>query len=349
MKTLSIWGSTGVIGSKAFEIGRRSGFKIEAIVGNTNHQELIAQAKIAHPRYVGVYNREAFEIVKKELQSTEVQVISNEELPKLAHFYVDCCVMAVSGSIGLDYTQECLGHTKRIAIATKEALISGGKTLMQCAFEKKTEIIPIDSEHNAIFQCLVGEDSKNISELILTASGGPFLNYDEEDLKNVTIEQALNHPNWRMGKKNSIDSATCINKALEIIEASILFDIDISKIKVLIHPVSIIHGAIKFRDGSIKALLSQPDMNIPISYALNFPNRASSKNSDFDILNLSKLEFIPPKPWQQRNINLAYQAMGKNKAHKLNIANEIAVEKFLAGELKFSDIFYFIASELFLE
>ena len=340
MKTVTIWGSTGVIGAKALDIAIKSGFEIVAIISNSNYSKLIEQAKMANPKYVGVADKRAYEIVKEALESTDIEVLPESEFANLSQLKVDCCVMAISGNAGLKPTFECLGYARRLAIATKEAIISGGKLLQNLAKQKQTEIIPIDSEHNSIFQCLLGENSKNIKELILTASGGPFVDLEESDLKNVTVEKALQHPNWNMGKKNTIDSATMINKALEIIEAAYLFDIDIKKIKPLIHTNSIIHGMVGFNDGSLKALLSMPNMNIPISYAINYPDRQKVSVPDLDFESIRSLNFRKPTSWQKRNVELAYQAFDEKKVISFNTANEIAVSKFLDGKLRFNEIFY---------
>ena len=346
MKTLSIWGSTGIIGTKAINVALKYGFKITALIANKNHSKLIEQAKAIHPKNLGVADHKTFEIVKEALSSTDIEVLPATEFENLAQLEVDCCVMAISGNAGVKPTFECLGHAKRLAIATKEAIISGGKLLRNLSLQKSTEIIPIDSEHNSIFQCLLSENPADVKELILTASGGPFVDLDEKDLKDVTVEKALQHPNWNMGKKNTIDSATLINKALEIIEAAYLFDIDISKVKPLIHTNSIIHGMVKLNDASIKALLSSPDMALPISYALNYPNRINCDLPDLDFESIGSLNFKKPKDWQMRNINLAYQAFNENKVIAFNIANEIAISKFLNRELNFCEIYGFIQNIL---
>ncbi|MDR3030865.1 MAG: 1-deoxy-D-xylulose-5-phosphate reductoisomerase, partial [Holosporales bacterium] len=201
------------------------------------------------------------------------------------------------------------------------------------------QIIPIDSEHNAIFQCLVNEDINEINKIILTASGGPFLNFEENELNNITPLEALSHPNWDMGKKITIDSATLINKALEIIEAHCLFDIDIEKIEALIHPNSIIHGMVMFQDGSYKSVMSSPNMAMPISFALNFPQRKPCDMKEINFEEIGKLEFQKPKSWQKRNIDLAYWAVKERKTIALNLANEKYVYEFLSGKIKFSEIY----------
>lgn len=346
MKTISIWGSTGVIGSKALAIATKSGFEVVSIVGNSNHGKLIEQGLALKPRYIGVADVTSFKIVKEALDSTETEVLPESEFENLAQLNVGCCVMAISGKAGLRPTFSCLGHAKRLAIATKEAIIAGGKLLQTLASQLGTNIIPIDSEHNSIFQCLQGEDPKTIRKLVLTASGGPFLDLDESELMNVTVGDALKHPNWNMGKKNTIDSATMINKALEIIEAAYLFDIDISKIESIIHPNSIIHGMVEFSDNSIKALMAAPDMNMPISYAINYPHRVDCELPRLNLGAIGSLKFERPKNWQLRNINLAYQAFNENKVIAFNTANEEAVSLFLNHKINFCEIYKFIQNTL---
>lgn len=346
MKTISIWGSTGVIGSKALAIATNSGFEVVSIVGNSNHGKLIEQGLRLKPRYIGVADVTSFKIVKEALNSTETEILPESEFENLAQLNVDCCVMAISGKAGLRPTFSCLGHAKRLAIATKEAIIAGGKLLQTLASQLGTNIIPIDSEHNSIFQCLQGEDPKTIRKLVLTASGGPFLNLDESELMSVTVEDALKHPNWNMGKKNTIDSATMINKALEIIEAAYLFDIDISKIESIIHPNSIIHGMVEFSDNSIKVLMATPEMNLPISYAINYPRRVDCELPSLNLGAIGSLRFERPKNWQLRNINLAYQAFNENKVIAFNTANEEAVSLFLNHKINFCEIYKFIQNTL---
>ena len=346
IQTISIWGSTGTIGSKACKIAKQSGFKIISLVGNKNYQKLIEQAKLYEPQYIGVYDPKAFEIVKESLNSSQTEVLPGSEFENLAKIETDCCIMAISGSSAIKPTFDCLGHAKRLAIASKEAIICGGKLLINSAKQLGTEIIPVDSEHSSIFQCLIGESKKDISEIILTASGGPFIDFEEKDLEKVTIEDALKHPNWNMGKKITIDSATLINKALELIEAAYLFDADVDKVRPLIHPESIIHGLVKFNDNSLKAALAFPDMTFPISYAINYPNRKTCEIPELIFENIGNLSFRKPKSWQERNMKLAYQAFKENKVIAFNTANEIAVSKFLNGELKFKDIYGFVSEVL---
>ena len=346
MKTVAIWGSTGVIGTKAFRIAMNSGYRIVAIIGNKNHKLLIEQAKLAKPEYVGVADKNAYEIVKDTLQSDETEVLTATEFEDLAQLDVTCNLMAIAGHASLQPTFSCVGHAQRLAIASKEAIISGGKLLQKLAKEKRTKIIPIDSEHNSILQCLLGENKTSIKELILTASGGAFADLEEKELQNVTLQDALQHPNWNMGIKNTIDSATLFNKALELIEASYLFGCDITKIKAIIHPNSIIHAIVRFVDNSYKALIYFPDMTLPISYALNYPKRSEAGLPELDFEQIGRLNFKKPKEWQKRNIALAYQAVKENKVIAFNVANEIAVSQFIEGKLQFTEIYKYIINTL---
>lgn len=344
MKTIAIWGSTGTIGAKVLKIAESSGYKVVALVGNVNHKLLIEQARLARPTYVGVASQKSYEIVKNVLSNDEPVVLPEAEFDKLATLEVDCCVVAIAGHASLLPTFHCLGNAKRLAIASKEAIISGGKLLQNLAKQNKTEIIPIDSEHNSIFQCLLGENKTSIKKLILTASGGAFANLEEYELQNITVQDALKHPNWNMGIKNTIDSATLINKALEIIEAAYLFNVDISNIKAVIQTDSIIHAMVQFNDNSYKALMSYPDMNLPIAYALNYPERFEYNLPALDFEQISNLHFKKPKEWQKRNIDLAYKAIEENKVIAFNLANEIAVSKFVKGELQFTEIYKYVIS-----
>ncbi|MDR1390940.1 MAG: 1-deoxy-D-xylulose-5-phosphate reductoisomerase [Holosporales bacterium] len=339
MKKINIFGSTGSVGSKAIEIAHQNGFEILGITGNVNHKKLIEQARKYTPKYVCVFNKDSFEIVRDALNDTGIKVLPESEIGEIAKLKVDCCVMAISGNSGLLPTFLSVENAKRLAIATKEVIISGGNVLIELAKLRNTEIIPIDSEHNAIFQCLIGEDRNSISELLLTASGGPFVNFEEEALKEVTLKDVLKHPNWIMGKKITVDSATLLNKALEIIEAAYLFKLPIDKIGSLIHTNSIIHGMARFADGSLKAAISTPDMKLPISYAINYPHRKGCNLKNLLFEELEGLMFKKKKDWQIRNMDLAYTAFRESKVISFNVANEIAVSDFISGKIKFNEIY----------
>jgi 1-deoxy-D-xylulose-5-phosphate reductoisomerase len=340
VKKISIFGSTGIIGKKAVNIAHTNNFEIIAISGNQNTEELIRQALKFQPRYVCVANNEIFKKVKESLAGCKTEVLPGMEITNLAELDVDCCVIATAGDFGLLPTFKCLGRTKRLAIASKEVILFGGSLLMTFAQKHNTEVIPIDSEHNAIFQCINDEKKESIEEVILTASGGAFLDYDENELSNIDVRDALKHPNWNMGQKITIDSSTLMNKALEIIEAAYLFEIPIEKIKPLLHTNSIIHGLVKFVDKSFKAVLSFPDMFVPISFAINYPNRTFIDNlPDVNFEKLGNLSFGNFKNWQERNINLAYQVFHDEKVIAFAVADEIAVTKFINNKIRFDEIY----------
>ena len=338
-KTISIFGSTGVIGSKALDLAQKFGYKIKALIANKNYKKIIDQANIYHPEIIGIADNETFAKVKETLNTSDIKIYPKSELNNLATIDIDCLIMAISGTASIESTFSCLGHAKRLAIASKEAIIAGGMLLQTIAKGKGTEIIPVDSEHSSVFQCLRGELPKDIEQLILTASGGSFIDYEESDLTNISVSDALQHPNWNMGYKNTIDSSTLINKALEIIEASYLFNIEIEKVKAIIHPQSIIHAFVKFCDNSYKSLMYTPDMNHPIAYAMKYPERSNNVVKDLDLLNLSDLRFQKMKPWQKRNIDLAYHAYNEKKVISFNSANEIAVNLFIKKRISFCDIY----------
>lgn len=335
MKRISIFGSTGEIGSKMVDFVHNNldNFEIVCLACCCNYKSIIEQARRVSPKYIVVSDKNAYEIVKNELK--EINVLPGEELNNMAMLDVDMMGMAISGSDGVLPSFYCLGHAKMLAIANKEAIVVGGNFFVSLANDKGTKIVPVDSEHNAIYQCLVGENFKDIEEIILTCSGGPFVDFSEDELKEVSVEAALQHPKWKMGRKNTIDSATIMNKALEILEASFLFDVNIKKIKAIIHRESIVHGMITFRDSMTKAVLSYPDMMMPISYALNYPKRF---NKGARKLDLTVLSFEPFSPWQERSINFAYRAYEENKCIILNTINEKCVNAFLNGSMAFGDI-----------
>jgi 1-deoxy-D-xylulose-5-phosphate reductoisomerase len=252
----------------------------------------------------------------------------------------DILVSALVGFAGLAPTIEAIKRNKRIALANKETLVTAGKIINDLCYKHNAELIPIDSEHSAIFQSLVGEEKKNIKKIILTASGGPFLEKTKAELENVTVEEALNHPNWKMGNKITIDSATMMNKGLEVIEAYWLFNLSKDKIEVVIHPQSIIHSMVEFKDGSIKAQMSTPDMKLPILYALTYPERYSFDGVQTDFKKINKLTFFEPDFNKFVCLKIAYDVIeaGGTAPCIMNAANEIAVEKFLSGKIKFTQI-----------
>ncbi len=346
MRSISIFGSTGTVGIKALNVAKQKKMQIYALVAKSNYKLLIDQAISVHPKYVCVTDNNAFKIVQEALAGTEITVLPGLEINDLAKESVDILFMSISGSKALEPTFYCLGKVKRLAIASKEAILLGGELLIDKARQLKTEIVPVDSEHNAIFRCLLGESKDAIQDITLTASGGSFVDFEECELEKITPDMALKHPNWNMGAKITIDSSTLINKALEIIEASYLFGFDSKCIKALIHQESIIHGIATYKDSSSKMIAYEPDMIVPISHAITYPDFNTNSLKQICFQDIKRLTFRSPKAWQKRNIELAYQAISEHKVIAFNIANEIAVYKFLHNEIKFNEIYYFILNVL---
>lgn len=343
MKNISILGSTGSIGVQTLEVARAtSDFNVVGLSTNTSIDLLEEQIREFKPLKVAVMDEVKAEILKAKIKDLDVKVLTGlDGLVEIATMEtVDTVVMSVVGNIGIKPTYEAICAKKEIALATKEVLVSGGSLIVNEAKKHGVKIYPIDSEHSAIFQSLQGNDMNKIEKIILTASGGPFRGKKAEELKEVTPEMALKHPNWSMGAKITIDSSTMMNKGLEVIEAKWLFDVDVNKIQVLVHPQSIVHSAVEYEDGAVMAQLGVPDMKVPIAYALTYPKRV--KNS-FEKLNLAKvgtLTFEEPDLEAFRCLALAYKAIeiGGSMPAVLNAANEIAVEKFLKKEIKYLDI-----------
>jgi len=321
--------------------------QIIALSANNNVDLLEEQVRKFKPNVVAVYDEDAARELQIRIKDTDAKVLSgmDGQVEVAGCSGADVVVTAVAGQMGLEPTLAALRTGKRVAIANKEPLVCAGDVVMQTAREYGAEIIPVDSEHSAVFQCLQGERDRtgknpNIKKLILTASGGPFRGMNREELENITPEQALMHPNWNMGKKITIDSATLMNKGLELIEAMHLFDIHPDKIEVLIHPESIIHSMVEFTDGSTIAQLSSPDMRQPIQYALTYPNRKPSLTKPLDLIKLKKLTFEPPDTTTFPCLSLAYEAAkkGTKACAAMNEANELAVDLFLNKKIKFNEI-----------
>jgi 1-deoxy-D-xylulose-5-phosphate reductoisomerase len=346
LKTISIFGSTGHVGKKAFEASLDSGFKIVSLTGNKNQAELMRQASIASPKYVCVSDEESYKLIKEELSSRQINVLPGSEIDNLASLEVDICFMSISGISAVGPALSCLGHAKRLAIASKEAILMVGPSLQLRAPHLGTEIIPVDSEHNSIWQALIGEDMNEVERIIITASGGPFVDLEEGDLANVTLKDALRHPRWTMGREISIDSATLMNKAKEIIEAAYLFGIDAERITPLIHPDSIVHGIVEFKDGFSKAMLSHSDMMYSISNALNYPKRRRISARKLDLMHTASINFREPKQWQRRNMDIAYRVLQEGMVADFVNANDRAVSLFIDGSIKFNEIYWFIINEL---
>ncbi|MFA8342506.1 MAG: 1-deoxy-D-xylulose-5-phosphate reductoisomerase [Rhodothermaceae bacterium] len=343
MKKLLVLGSTGSIGVNTLNVVDEFSdrYKIEVLSTYRNIDLLETQIKKFKPSVAVVIDPEKAEILKTRSTGDCKILTGSEALIEVSRESdYDIFVNALVGFSGLAPTIEAIKLGKRIALANKETLVVAGEIINNLLKEYNSEMIPVDSEHSAIFQCLVGENSNEIKKLIVTASGGPFLARSLEELENVTIEDALNHPNWKMGSKITIDSATMMNKGLEVIEAHWLFNLPKEKIDVVVHPQSIIHSMVEFVDCSIKAQLSLPDMKLPIQYAITYPERLSSNFVETDFFKLQNLTFIKPDMEKFRCLKLAYDVMeqGGTAACTLNAANEVAVDWFLNGKIKFTNI-----------
>jgi 1-deoxy-D-xylulose-5-phosphate reductoisomerase len=343
-KRIAIYGSTGSIGTQALEViaANPEKFTVEVLTCNGNDDLLAEQALKYKPNIVVVGDEKKYAKIKEALSSTDIKVFAGEKaLEEVASMDVyDLMLAAIVGYAGLKPTLNAIHAGKAIALANKETLVVAGDIIMQTAVANRVPIIPVDSEHSAIFQCLVGEMRNPIEKVILTASGGPFLGKKPNYLLNVKREHALQHPNWSMGAKISIDSATLMNKGLEMIEARWLFNLAAEQIEVLVHPQSIVHSMVQFRDGSIKAQMGLPDMKLPIQYALAFPNRIPNEFPRCDFKKIKNLSFEEPDLKTFRNLALAMDALGKggNLPCVMNAANEIAVYAFLRNRIGFLDM-----------
>ncbi len=345
VNNISILGSTGSIGTQALDVVRALGnenIKVHGITGNNNIDLLEKQALEFKPEIVAVMDEnKAFEL-KKRLKSENIKVLGGMEgLIKTATMeQVETVLTGVVGNVGLEPTIEAIKAHKNIALANKETLVSAGDIVMNEAKKNNIKILPVDSEHSAIFQCIQGKQDNDIYKIILTASGGSFRGKKREELENVSVEDALKHPNWVMGRKITIDSATLMNKGLEVIEAVRLFDVSVDKIQVVIHPQSIVHSAVEFDDGSVIAQLGPADMRLPIQYALLYPKRVNLNFSRLDILKHNNLTFEEPDIETFKCLKLAFKAIniGGTMPAVLNGANEIAVERFLNKEISFLQI-----------
>lgn len=343
-RRIALFGSTGSIGTQALEViaGNPGLFTVEILTANNNDELLIEQALQFNPNMVVIGDEKKYLKVKEALSSTPIKVFAGEKaLEEVAS--IDCydlMLAAIVGYAGLRPTLKAIEIGKPVALANKETLVVAGDIIMRRALENRVPVIPVDSEHSAIFQCLVGESRNRIEKIILTASGGPFLGRKPNYLVNVKREHALQHPNWNMGAKISIDSATLMNKGLEMIEARWLFNLNPQQIQVIIHPQSIIHSMVQFEDGSIKAQMGLPDMKLPIQYALSFPRRIPNKFPRYDFKKVNTLTFEEPDLRTFRNLVLATEALNKggNLPAVMNAANEIAVFAFLRNRVNFLDM-----------
>ena len=349
-KHIAILGSTGSIGTQALEVISEHPhlFDVEVLTANNNSSLLIEQAKKYKPNMVVITNEDKYEEVNSALFNTGVKVFSGqnslEEIVEVES--IDVVLTALVGYAGLKPTIRAIKAKKNIALANKETLVVAGELITKLCKEYGVSILPVDSEHSAIFQCLVGENPNPIEKIYLTASGGPFRGKNITELLEVKKEQALRHPNWEMGAKITVDSATLMNKGLEVIEAKWLFDLKSDQIEVVVHPQSIIHSAVQFQDGSIKAQLGLPDMKLPIQYALGFPKRIKNSFSRFSFFDHPNLTFERPDLKTFKNLELSYNAMqkGGNMPCILNAANEIAVEAFLNDKIGFLNMSDLIAN-----
>ena len=338
---IALLGSTGSIGTQTLDIILKypGKFKASVLAAGSNVDLLIKQARQFRPDSVVIGNSNHYKKIKKELQGTGIEVHAGDEAldQVIAGSDAKMVVAAIVGYSGLKPVINAIKAGKRIALANKETLVVAGEIISKLVSGTESSIIPVDSEHSAIFQCLMGEQHKDVEMITLTASGGPFLNMSIEKLKKVKPRDALMHPNWNMGDKVTIDSATLMNKGLEVIEAKWLFNLKPDQIKVTIHPQSLVHSFVHFTDGSVKAQLAMPDMRIPILFALSYPHRFQSDLPRFDLSETNSLTFEEPDPGRFRNLSLAYQALtrGGNMPCILNAANEIAVKAFLEGRIGF--------------
>jgi 1-deoxy-D-xylulose-5-phosphate reductoisomerase len=348
-KQIAILGSTGSIGTQALEVIAEHAnlFEVEVLTANNNSKLLIEQAIKFKPNTVVITNNDKYKEVDDALFKLGIKVFAGQQsLEEVVEGEnIDVVLTALVGYSGLKPTIRAIKAKKTIALANKETLVVAGDLITKLCKEYNVQIYPVDSEHSAIFQCLVGEAYNPIEKIYLTASGGPFRGWTKEKLQNIKKEQALKHPNWEMGAKITIDSATLMNKGLEVIEAKWLFDLKAEQIEVVVHPQSVIHSAVQFEDGSIKAQLGIPDMKLPIQYALGFPERLKNTFKRFNFMDYPNLTFEKPDAKTFRNLQLAYDAMekGGNMPCILNAANEVAVAAFLQNKIGFLNMSDLIA------
>lgn len=341
MKRIAILGSTGSIGTQALDVVKQHSdvFSVTVLTAQSNANLLVEQALQFQPSHVVIGDESKYDYVKTSLAGSSIHVMAGAEALQevVCLDTVDIVLTALVGYAGLLPTVKAIKAKKPIALANKETLVVAGSLIMPLAREMGVSILPVDSEHSAIFQCLMGESHNPIEKVILTASGGPFRGKKREELAEVTRAQALKHPNWTMGAKITIDSASLMNKGLEVIEAAWLFDVKASQIDVVVHPQSIVHSLVQFEDGSIKAQLGLPDMKLPIQFALGYPNRMLADFPRFDFRDYATLTFEQPDMETFRNLGLAFEALDKggNLPCILNAANEVAVDAFLKDQISF--------------
>ena len=347
MKNISIFGSTGSIGSNAVEIllNQKNDFNVLVLTGGKNIKELAKQAILLKPKHIVIADHELLGDLKELLIGHDFDITGGKEaLLNAASIPVDVSLQSIIGFAGVKCSLIAAKYSRILALANKESLVCAGLLLKQICRDNNTALIPVDSEHSAIFQCLNGENIKTVERIILTGSGGPFLNTKLKDLLNITPNQASNHPKWNMGKRISIDSASMFNKAMELIEANELFDIEASKIEVLIHPQSIIHSMVGFNDGSIIAQLGPADMKGAIGFAINYPNRTKLQVERLDFTKIKKLDFVAVDHIKFPSIKLAIQAieLGGLAGTAFNAAKEQALDAFLEDKISFLDMYKFV-------
>lgn len=351
MKNIVILGSTGSIGTQTLDVARKNeDLRVVAVSAGKSVEKLEEQIREFHPILAAVWDEKAARDLKTRIADTDTKVVSGMEgLLELASMpESDILVTAIVGMIGIRPTMEGIRAGKDIALANKETLVTAGHLIMPMAREYGVSILPVDSEHSAIFQAIHGEENKEIHKLLITASGGPFRGRTTEELRNVTVADTLKHPNWVMGRKITVDSATLVNKGLEVMEARWLFDMDLDHIQVVVQPQSIIHSMVEFKDGAIMAQLGTPDMRLPIQYALYYPHRRYLDGDRLDFTKLREITFEVPDMDTFRGLPMAIQASreGGSMPTVFNAANELAVKKFLEEKIGFLDIYEIIAQSM---
>ena len=351
MKNIAILGSTGSIGTQTLDVARKNeDLRVVAVSAGKSVEKLEVQIREFHPILAAVWDEKAARDLKTRIADTDTKVVSGMEgLLELASMpESDILVTAIVGMIGIRPTMEGIRAGKDIALANKETLVTAGHLIMPMAREYGVSILPVDSEHSAIFQAIHGEENKEIHKLLITASGGPFRGRTTEELRNVTVADTLKHPNWVMGRKITVDSATLVNKGLEVMEARWLFDMDLDHIQVVVQPQSIIHSMVEFKDGAIMAQLGTPDMRLPIQYALYYPHRRYLDGDRLDFTKLREITFEVPDMETFRGLPMAIQASreGGSMPTVFNAANELAVKKFLEEKIGFLDIYEIIAQSM---
>ncbi len=355
MKNLVILGSTGSIGTQTLEIvkDKKDDFKAIALAAYSNVDLMEKQIREFDPEYAVLFVEEAASSLKERIASLNTKVLSGMEGLEYISTLPECdmLVAAMVGMIGIKPTIAAVNAGKDIALANKETLVTAGHIIIPLCKEKNVNLYPVDSEHSAIYQCLKAQDKNMVDKILLTASGGPFLGRKYEDLKDVTLKDALNHPNWAMGKKITIDSASLVNKGLEVIEAKWLFDVDIEDVEVIIHPQSIIHSMVQFKDNAVLAQLGLPDMKLPIPYALYEGTRQTMPERKIDFFSLSKLDFLKPDHETFKGIKLAIDSYNRGYIYTTvyNAANEIANRFFQEGRIRFLQIYDIIEDALTLD